>query len=486
MKINRQIPIAVFLGPSLPLSRAESILQANYYPPAKLGDLYKLLTSELETIVIIDGLFDAATPTWHREILALLESGKKVYGASSMGALRACEMEPYGMRGHGQIFEWYRDGIIDGDDEVSLFHAHKELGYQKISEPLVNIRHNLARATERGILNLRQRDRLIQSVKEMYFGDRKISAMLELLADEPEVASRLSQFLKEEFVDLKAYDAVSVLKTVAEGNPACAEEAYPDSRDWYQRKVSHQGAMSDVELLYRAAITREGDVLPNEKMLAGIAQGWGNFSHLLHPATESQFLRFWVGSQSVNKDEQSPELILDEWCQKQSVHDLHLWLMKNGLLKAELLAEIHLRKNLAVCLKEFRDKNLEIVSQSMKLILSAMEMPQAWCPSFIEGEVEDFVLRALAVVDWADTNGFVAPNESLLPVSWQHDLNGDHHENWLSKIDLTPKAFNAFQQTFTTYAWLMAMGPAYFGFNWDPVIQVFRSLQMDGEVSELT
>jgi hypothetical protein len=52
-----------------------------------------------------------------------MEQGVHVFGAASMGALRAAEMHSLGMVGIGTIFQWYRDGKIVADDEVAVRHG---------------------------------------------------------------------------------------------------------------------------------------------------------------------------------------------------------------------------------------------------------------------------------------------------------------------------------------------------------------------------
>src|SRR3954468_20307934 len=99
--------IAVFLGPSLPQTRARSILEAAYYPPARKGDIYRVMTSGVDTILLIDGLFHNTPSVWQRELLDAVEEGFSVFGASSMGALRAAELHTFGMKGHGVVFDWY-------------------------------------------------------------------------------------------------------------------------------------------------------------------------------------------------------------------------------------------------------------------------------------------------------------------------------------------------------------------------------------------
>ena len=41
------------------------------------------------------------------------------------------------MTGHGTIFEWYRDGVIEGDDEVAFTYKSEEKEYLHLSESLV-------------------------------------------------------------------------------------------------------------------------------------------------------------------------------------------------------------------------------------------------------------------------------------------------------------------------------------------------------------
>ena len=78
--------------------------------------------------------------------------GIAVFGASSMGALRAAELHEFGMVGVGQIFEMFRDGVLEDDDEVALQHGPEELNYLPVSEPLVNIRATLKHAFEEGVI----------------------------------------------------------------------------------------------------------------------------------------------------------------------------------------------------------------------------------------------------------------------------------------------------------------------------------------------
>src|SRR5262245_23975176 len=110
--------IYVFLGLSLPVDDARRLLDATYLPPVSMGDVWALMHRRPMALVIIDGFFEQKPAVWHKEILYALSQGVHVYGSSSMGALRAAELHTFGMIGVGEVFEAFRDGHLEDDDEV--------------------------------------------------------------------------------------------------------------------------------------------------------------------------------------------------------------------------------------------------------------------------------------------------------------------------------------------------------------------------------
>jgi hypothetical protein len=140
--------ILVYLGPSLPLAKAREILpNAIYRPPARQGDIVTdIVTYSPSRIILIDGEFRQNLSVWHKEIVYALQYPgiKAIYGASSIGALRAAELDYLGMIGIGQIYQWYRDGVTEDDSEVALsYTARDSLDgpiYFPSSVPLVDIR----------------------------------------------------------------------------------------------------------------------------------------------------------------------------------------------------------------------------------------------------------------------------------------------------------------------------------------------------------
>ncbi|HII05894.1 MAG TPA: TfuA-related McrA-glycine thioamidation protein, partial [Methanotrichaceae archaeon] len=148
----RSRDIVVFLGPSLDIARAEEILEADYRPPAKRGDVFRAAKEGAKIVGIIDGVFFQDSAVAHKEVLHVLEMGVVVVGASSMGALRAAELHTFGMEGVGEIFRLYREGLLISDDEVALIFD--PINFNPLSEPLVNIRDNVRAAKENGYIDM--------------------------------------------------------------------------------------------------------------------------------------------------------------------------------------------------------------------------------------------------------------------------------------------------------------------------------------------
>ena len=151
----------VYLGPSLDRSEAESLLAAEYRPPIRRGDLETVEPGR--TVVILDGEFDQSLSVSPKEILRRLDTGSAVLGAASIGALRAAELALYGMIGIGRVFELYRTGCIDGDDEVAVSYCPLTMKAHTI--PLVNIRCWVELAACAGCLHTSERERILRRVR---------------------------------------------------------------------------------------------------------------------------------------------------------------------------------------------------------------------------------------------------------------------------------------------------------------------------------
>jgi len=211
--------VIVYPGPSLARDKAEAILPssvADYRPPVRRGDLETAVLEKPTILCIIDGLFFQDCSVGHREILKLLKAGTEVYGPSSMGTLRACELEPFGMKGIGRIYSMYLDGIVESDDEVAL--ACDPFTNEAVSDALVDMRVTFEKAVEEGILSEHERELLIETASALYYPKRTYRKVLkEARGTIPEeTLEKLSVYLKEHPFSQKKEDAKELLRVVAE------------------------------------------------------------------------------------------------------------------------------------------------------------------------------------------------------------------------------------------------------------------------------
>jgi hypothetical protein len=203
--------IIVFLGPSLEREAAETILPAEYRPPAKRGDLLQAVQDGAEIICLIDGVFHQQSAVAHREILTAIKKGVQVIGSSSMGALRAAEMDTLGMTGIGEVYRMYKSGELVSDDEVALVFD-PETGIS-LSEPLINIRFTLRAAEHLGILTPQDHTALLAAAQSVFYPQRTYDRIVSAVgaAITQETRERFLAWVKLHAVDQKQEDAVAAL-----------------------------------------------------------------------------------------------------------------------------------------------------------------------------------------------------------------------------------------------------------------------------------
>ena len=211
--------IHIFTGPSLSPLDGRAKLDAIYQPPVSEGDVYRVVQENPIAIGIIDGYFERVPSVWHKEILYALSRGIHVFGAASMGALRAAELAPFGMEGVGAIFEAYRDGHLEDDDEVAVIHGPADIGYPPLSEAMVNIRRALSDALTANVICADTRKSLEMIAKEHSYRDRTYANIFsrgrERRLSERELVA-FQTWLPEGRVDQKREDAVLMLRVMQE------------------------------------------------------------------------------------------------------------------------------------------------------------------------------------------------------------------------------------------------------------------------------
>jgi TfuA protein len=173
--------VIVFVGPSLDTEKARKRLEADYRPPAKKGDLIRLIMSldDKETVVgLIDGYFLLDYPPTPIEVYQLIiRHNTVVIGSSSIGALRAVELERFGMIGVGKIFQLFKTGRLDADDEVAVTFS-QDL-YHLQSEAMVDIRYNLYLSLRKGFIDKETKYAITKVAKDIYFPFRTYHNIVE-------------------------------------------------------------------------------------------------------------------------------------------------------------------------------------------------------------------------------------------------------------------------------------------------------------------
>ena len=195
----------IYLGPSLDRAEAFRILEADYLPPICRCDLGRL-PQHVKVVGIIDGEFFQKLAVSPKEIISTLDRGVRVFGASSVGALRASETHSYGTVGVGRIFTMFRDGVLDEDDEVALIYDAET--FRPLSVPLVNMRYVLDTACTQGLIDCDQMGYLVNRLKNFYFPDRTYPALKNLCPALEEMLDR------ETIPDLKREDAIEMLLAI--------------------------------------------------------------------------------------------------------------------------------------------------------------------------------------------------------------------------------------------------------------------------------
>ncbi len=483
--INYFSSVAVFLGPSLPKHQACQILNARYYPPAGKGDIYRMMASGVEAIILIDGIFHSRPSVWHRELVNALEEGIPVYGAASMGALRAAELASLGAIGHGTVFNWYRDGIIDGDDEVAILHGSQESDFMPMSEPLVNIRYTLLAAVRDNWLAANLAHAAIDYAKQLYYPERSYQKLLEspIFQDcsERELA-RLKHNLLTRQIDIKQQDAISMLQRYA--RERSSQPPQPKTR-FYTPSINLQ--LQQIEMT--GCVTANRELIVGKQICQLLEQDLDLQAKMRPLLAKRCFLLTWARQNHISPPADEWEPYLERWQQQYGIVDRVQWLQANGLTPLtaeELLAERYVVDWLVD--RESTDVGLES-NQNRALALELLLAGDAATVAIDRDRLpqwHDLSQRRL-LLEWARTNGISCPQEYVDADRdrWKTAHGISDLTDWLRSRDLTIESCRVGLAEQATANWLLERGPGYFGIEWSFKVALFRELQITGRVAQL-
>ena len=329
--------IYVFCGPTISAQEAAKHLDAVFLPPVAQGDIIRVARKKPKAIGIIDGYFERIPAVWHKEILWAMEQGIHVYGASSMGALRAAELDNFGMQGLGWIYEQFTTGNIIDDDEVAVAHASADYDFKSTSDAMVNIRQTVNKALALQVCTQAEGEMLLEAAKSLFYPERNYGAALKVAVKNglaQDVAERLGDWIKQNKVDQKQLDGIALLETLKRDIQPELADKQVDYRFNYteywgralkqagdlKTEVSHDSSQSDQVDLNQ--ILEELRMQPAQAVASNRAAMMRIFVYL-----EAQRQGFKPGNEDIQatavKFRQSNGLLngedLQTWCQQNSV-----------------------------------------------------------------------------------------------------------------------------------------------------------------------
>ncbi|MBC7465409.1 MAG: hypothetical protein H7256_05400 [Bdellovibrio sp.] len=188
--------------------------QAQFSKPIKRNDLYDDLKNGVQVIGIIDGEFLQSLSVSPTEIHDVLRCGVSVYGASSMGAMRAAELSEYGMVGCGEIFEHIQSDSYFRDDKLGQIYF-EGMGIESI--PFVDFYMGAKGLVRRGVVSKAHANLLIEVYLDLHFSRRNFSSLEAIVRKHANGAKLLISVkkIRNQMVYQKRADGISLLKHIA-------------------------------------------------------------------------------------------------------------------------------------------------------------------------------------------------------------------------------------------------------------------------------
>src|SRR5688572_7824218 len=170
--------LCVYLGSSLAAEKARALLPISLIrPPVRRGDLYRERELGVSVFVILDGVFLQQQAIPPREVIDVILDGALVVGAASLGAIRAAECWPAGMRGIGAVYRLFRSGYLASDDEVAVsFDPDNPSATSSLA--LVNVRFAVGRALRSRLITPELAARIVRAGECTFFADRSWKRIL--------------------------------------------------------------------------------------------------------------------------------------------------------------------------------------------------------------------------------------------------------------------------------------------------------------------
>jgi TfuA protein len=219
--MDRRDRAIVFVGPSLAGDPPPAGVELR--PPARRGDLLAAAADGARIIGLVDGELYQELAVTPAEVRDVARAGVTLFGAASLGALRAVEC-PGAMTGIGRVYEAFRDGRLAADDEVA--GTYDPVTHRPVAWPLVIVREAFALAARDGVLDAPATAAALAAVRARPFFERTTAAVVAATvaalapagpppAAATTAAAAVAALLVSDEADVKRHDARALLAAVA-------------------------------------------------------------------------------------------------------------------------------------------------------------------------------------------------------------------------------------------------------------------------------
>jgi len=214
---SSKLDTIVFAGGSLNKKDVETYKLKNqnivFTKPAEQGDFFAVILENYKNVLLFDAYFYQKYPCTTLEILIVMKEGVNVIGSSSVGAMRAIELDNYGMIGSGYVYEYFKKQDIKPYHIVAQTYDNED---QKITIPLVEVIYFLELAFKQRIITKNIYKKLVSIADNIHFTYlsypyffKKIEAKID-----GNILKNLKEFLQkegEENFNIKRIDTLYVL-----------------------------------------------------------------------------------------------------------------------------------------------------------------------------------------------------------------------------------------------------------------------------------
>jgi hypothetical protein len=167
----------------------------------------------VDVAVLLDGVFNDSSAVQNIQILECIQAGVEVYGAASMGALRAVELQEFGMHGVGAIFKAYASRQLLREEE--LYVCYDPFTLRATTVPTIVVRSAVALALGEGVLSIAEGEDLLSAAQSMNFTCRTWDGILDVAPQLKRDDSFRALISSTTDYDIKRTDSIDCLRLVA-------------------------------------------------------------------------------------------------------------------------------------------------------------------------------------------------------------------------------------------------------------------------------